>query len=78
MGPCYDPAMHIDLESLTQSQLKHELDKHLRLFDVAHNALLRLSTAGRDAEAMRKDAAETLAVINSYPDHPMFASGTHS
>jgi hypothetical protein len=66
--------MHIDLESLTESQLKSELDKYLRLFDVAHSALLRLSAAGRDAESMRKDAAETLAVIASYPNHPLFTA----
>ena len=66
--------MHIDLESLTDAQLRTELDKYLRLFDVAHAALLRLSTAGRDAGAMRRDAADTLAVIDSYPDHPLFAA----
>jgi len=65
--------MHIDLEQLSDTQLKSELEKYLRLFDVAHGALLRLS-AGRDAEAMRKDAADTLAAIAGYPDHPLFAS----
>jgi hypothetical protein len=66
--------MHIDLDSLTQAQLKAELEKNLRLFDVAHRALLRISGPGRDAEALRKDAADTLAVINAYPDHPLFAA----
>ena len=65
--------MHIDLEALSEPQLRTELDKYLRLFDVAHTALLRLA-AGRDAESMRRDAADTLAVIDAYPDHPRFAA----
>ncbi len=65
--------MHINLEALTEPQLRTELDKYFRLFDVAHGALLRLA-AGRDADAMRRDAADTLAVIDAYPDHPRFAA----
>ena len=65
--------MHIDLEQLSDTQLRSELEKYLRLFDVAHGALLRLS-AGHDAGAMRKDAADTLAAIAGYPDHPLFAA----
>ena len=66
--------MHIDLEALTEPQLRTELDKYLRLFDVAHGALLRLAAPGRDAQSMRRDAADTLAVIDAYPDHPMFTA----
>ena len=68
--------MHIDLEQLSDTQLRSELEKYFRLFDVAHGALLRLS-AGHDAGAMRKDAADTLAAIACYPDHPMFTTLRH-
>lgn len=64
--------MHLDLEHFTEPELKSLLDKYLRLFDVAYGSLQRLSTPHLDAEAMRKDAAETLKIIDSYPNHPRF------
>lgn len=73
-GPCYAAAMRVDLESLSEAQMKSELEKYLRLFDVAHRALLRLSAPAIDAEAMRKDAMDTLVLIDRYPDHPLFAA----
>jgi len=69
---CYDPAMHIDLETLTEPELRAQLEKYMRLFDAAHGALLRLSAAQLDADAMRRQIADTLQVIDSYPDHPRF------
>jgi hypothetical protein len=66
--------MHIDLEHFTESELKSQLDRYMRLFDVAHGALLRLSVAPLDADAMRTQIADTLKVIDSYPDHPAFRS----
>ena len=66
--------MHLDLAGLGEAQLRAELEKYLRLFDLAHAALLRLSSSQGDAEAKRRDAAQTLAIIDAYPDHPLFAS----
>jgi TraM recognition site of TraD and TraG len=45
--------------------LRDQLDKHLRLFDLAH-AALGLSSPGADADTMRRDAAETLAIIDCH------------
>lgn len=64
--------MHIDHENLTESELKSQLDKYMRLFDVANGTLLRLSAAQLDANTMRMQIADTLKVIDSYPDHPIF------
>jgi len=64
--------MHIDLETLTESELRAQLDKYMRLFDVAHGTLLRLSATQLDADTMRTQIADTLKVIDSYPDHPRF------
>lgn len=66
--------MHIDLDALTESELRSQLDKYLRLFDVAHGALLRLSAAQLDADTMRAQIADTLKVIDSYPAHPTFSA----
>jgi hypothetical protein len=66
--------MRIDVSALPETELRVQLEKHLRLFDVAYAALLRLSSPGNDADAMRKDAAETLAILDRYPDHPLFSS----
>ncbi len=68
--------MTLDLSGLSQAELRDELDKYIRLFDVAQAALLRLSASRSDADAMRRDAAETLAIIDRYPDHPLFVSAT--
>lgn len=64
--------MHIDLENLSEPELKAQLDKYMRLFDVAQGALLRLSMAQLDADTMRKQITDTLRVIDSYPDHRTF------
>ena len=64
--------MHIDLEALTESELRSQLDKYMRLFDVAHGALLRLSAAQLDADTMRTQIADTLKIIDGYPDNPTF------
>jgi len=64
--------MHIDLETLTDPELRAQLDKYMRLFDAAHGALLRLSAAQLDADTMRTQIADTLRVIDSYPEHPRF------
>jgi len=64
--------MHIDLENLTESELRSQLDKYMRLFDVVNGTLLRLSAAQLDADTMRTQIADTLQVIDSYPDHPRF------
>jgi hypothetical protein len=66
--------MRIDVSAFAESELRTQLEEHLRLFDVAYAALLRLSSPGNDAEAVRKDAADTLAIIDRYPDHPLFSS----
>jgi hypothetical protein len=74
---CYDPIVTVELESLTQAQLKEQLEKHVRLFDVAYRALLRLSASDRaDAAVMQQDAAETVALINRFPNDPIFRSGS--
>ncbi|MGC4087274.1 MAG: hypothetical protein QM756_05080 [Polyangiaceae bacterium] len=66
--------MRIDVSTLTETELRAQLEKHLRLFDVAYGALLRLSSPGNNAEAIHKDAADTLAILDRYPDHPLFSS----
>ena len=69
--------MLMDVSALSETDLRTQLEKHLRLFDVAYAALLRVSSPGNDAEAMRKDAANTLAIIDRYPDHPLFSPAAH-
>ena len=64
--------MHLDLEGLSEAKLKDELEKYMRLFDVAHGTLLRLSHAQLDTDAMRKQLADAVKVIESYPNHPRF------
>jgi hypothetical protein len=66
--------MNLDLEGLSETKLKSELEKYMRLFDVAHGTLLRLSHAQLDADAMRKQLAEAVNVIDSYPNHPRFTA----
>jgi hypothetical protein len=66
--------MHIDIEALTESELKSQLDQYMRFFDVAHGTLLRLSAAHLDAETMRTQIADALKVIGRYPDSPAFKS----
>lgn len=68
--------MQIDVSALSETELRTQLEKHLRLFDVAYAALLRVSSPGSDTDSMRKDAADTLAILDSYPDHPLFTSAT--
>jgi hypothetical protein len=64
--------MILDLEGMPETKLKSELEKYMRLFDVAHGTLLRLSHAQLNAEAMRKQIADAIKTIESYPDHPTF------
>ena len=66
--------MHIDLEQLSDTQLRSELEKYLRLFDVAHGALLRLADARMDADAMRKQVTDAIKTIEAYPNHLAFTT----
>jgi hypothetical protein len=66
--------MHIDLDSFSEPELKEQLDRYMRLFDVAHGALLRLSDVQLDAESLRKQIADILQILDSYPNHPAFKS----
>ena len=45
--------------------------------DKTYRALLRLSAQGRtDAAAMRQDAADTVSLIDRFPNDPIFRSGS--
>lgn len=67
--------MNLDLENLTQPELKSQLEKYMRLFDVVHGTLLRLSLVRLDAEAMRTQmAADAIKIIEYYPNHPAFTA----
>jgi hypothetical protein len=71
---CYAAIMILDLEGMPETKLRSELEKYMRLFDVAHGTLLRLSHTKLDADAMHKDAADALKTIDSYPNHPRFTA----
>ena len=66
--------MLIPYDHLTREELIARLDKADRLFDVAYQALLVMSVSDGSRD-LKKDAADTVALIQRYPSDPAYISG---
>ena len=67
--------MLYNIESMSETALRSELDRCARQFDVAFTALLLLANPGFPADKRAKTAADAVALIGRYPDDDRYVSG---
>lgn len=64
--------MYISYDHLSEQEVRKELDKYTRLFDVAFNALLCIAAPG-NARDLQKDAQRAIDLIGRYPADPVYS-----